>query len=81
MSNEEDLKSETYVSADAARNSTERFENISIDFITILTVTKENHDAVMVIVNKLTKLVMIIPIRTDMDAVETAMMFFNHWYR
>jgi hypothetical protein len=51
-----------------------------MDFITTLPVTKENHDAVMVIVDKLTKL-MFIPTRTDMDAVETAKKFFTHWYR
>jgi hypothetical protein len=44
-------------------------------------VTKENHDVVMVIVDKLTKLVMFIPTRTDMDEVETAKKFFNNWYR
>jgi hypothetical protein len=44
-------------------------------------VTKENHDGVMVIVDKLTKLVMFIPTRTDMDKVETAKKFFNNWYR
>jgi hypothetical protein len=52
-----------------------------MDFITTLPVTKENNDAVMVIVDKLTKLVMFIPTRTDMDTVETAKKFFNHWYR
>jgi RNase H-like domain found in reverse transcriptase/Integrase zinc binding domain len=60
---------------------TERFEQVSMDFITTLTVTKENHDAVMVIMDKLTKLVMFIPTRTDMDTVETAKKFSNHWYR
>jgi hypothetical protein len=35
----------------------------------------------MVIVDKLTKLVMFIPTRTDMVTVETAKKFFNHWYR
>jgi hypothetical protein len=52
-----------------------------MDFITSLHETKANHDAVMVIVDKLTKLVMFIPTRTDMDTVATAKMFFNHWYR
>jgi Integrase zinc binding domain len=60
---------------------TERFEQVSMDFIITLPVTKEKHDAVMVIVDKLTKLVMFIPTRTDMDTVETAKKFFNHWYR
>jgi hypothetical protein len=52
-----------------------------MDFITTLPVTKEDHDALMVIVGKLTKLVMFIPSQTDMDTVETATKFFNHWYR
>jgi hypothetical protein len=52
-----------------------------MDFITSLPETKSNHDAVMVIVDKLTNLVMFIPTRTDMDTVATAKMFFNHWYR
>jgi hypothetical protein len=59
----------------------EKFEQVSMEFITTLPVTKYNHDAVMVIVNKLTKLVMFIPTRTDMDTVETAKKFFNHWFR
>jgi Integrase zinc binding domain len=42
---------------------TERFEQVIMDFITTLPVTKENHDAVMVIVDELTKLVMLIPNR------------------
>jgi hypothetical protein len=35
----------------------------------------------MVIVNKLTKLAMFIPTRTDMDTEESAKKFFNHLYR
>jgi hypothetical protein len=38
---------------------TERFEQVSMDFIPTLPVTKENHDAVMVIVDKLAKLMFI----------------------
>jgi transposase InsO family protein len=52
-----------------------------MDFVTTLPMTKENHDAVMVIVDKLTKLVMFIPTRTDTDTVKTAKKFFNHWYK
>jgi hypothetical protein len=51
-----------------------------MDFITTFIVTKGNHDAVIEIVDKLTKLVMFIPTRTDMDTVETAKKVFNHWY-
>ena len=60
---------------------TVRFEQVSMDFITSLPETKANHDAVMVTVDKLTKLVMFIPTRADMDTAATANMFFNHWYR
>jgi hypothetical protein len=52
-----------------------------MDFITTFPVTKENNDAVMLIVDKLNKLVMFIPTRPDMDTRETAKKFFNHWYR
>jgi hypothetical protein len=60
---------------------TVRFEQVSVDFITTLPETKANHDTVMVIVDKLTKLVMFRPTRTDMDTVKTAKPLFNHWYR
>jgi RNase H-like domain found in reverse transcriptase/Integrase zinc binding domain len=59
---------------------TVRFEQVSMDFITSLPETKANNDAVMVIVDKLTKLVMFIHTRADMDTVATAKMFFNHLY-
>jgi hypothetical protein len=36
---------------------------------------------VMVIVDKITKLVMFISTRTDMNTVKTVNNFFNHWYR
>jgi Integrase zinc binding domain len=60
---------------------TERFEQVIMDFSTTLPVTKANHDPVMVIVDKLTKLVMFVHTRTDMDTIETTKKFFNHWYR
>jgi hypothetical protein len=41
------------------------FEQGSMGFITSLPETTANHDAVMVIVDKITKLVMFIPTRTD----------------
>jgi hypothetical protein len=60
---------------------TERFEQVSMDFITTFPVNKENHDAVMVILDEITELVMFISTRSDMDTVETAKKFFNHWFR
>jgi hypothetical protein len=52
-----------------------------MNFITSLPEAKANHDAVMVIVDKITNLVMFNPTRTDMDKVATAKMFFNNCYR
>jgi hypothetical protein len=52
-----------------------------MEFITTLPATKEYHEEVMVIVDQLSKLVMFIPTRTDMDTVETTKKFFNIWYR
>jgi hypothetical protein len=60
---------------------TKRFEHVSMDFITTLPVTKGGFDAIMVIVDKLTKLVMFIPTKTDESAVGTAQLFFANWYR
>jgi hypothetical protein len=60
---------------------TKRLEQVIMNFTTTMPVKKENHDAVMVIVDKRTKLVVFIPTRTDIDTVETAKKFFNHWYR
>jgi hypothetical protein len=54
---------------------------MSMDFISTFPLTKENHDAVMVIVDKLTKLVIFILTRTYMGTVEIANKFFNHWSR
>jgi hypothetical protein len=60
---------------------TERFEQVNMDYIATFPVIKENHDAVMVILDQLIKLVVFISIRTDMDIVDTAKKFFSHWYR
>jgi hypothetical protein len=49
-----------------------------MEFITTKPETKANRDARMVIVDKLTKLVVFIPTRTDMGTVTTAKLFFNH---
>jgi Integrase zinc binding domain/RNase H-like domain found in reverse transcriptase len=59
----------------------ERFQHVSMDFITALPKTKNGFDAIMVIVDKLTKLVMFIPTTTEVDAVGAAKLFFGNWYR
>jgi hypothetical protein len=60
---------------------TERFEQVNMDYISTFPVAKENHDAVMGIVDQLTKVVVFIPTRTNMDIVDTAKMLFNRYYR
>jgi hypothetical protein len=51
---------------------------VSTEFITTLPETKANYDAVMVIVDKLTKMVMFRPTRIDMDTDTTEKLIFNH---
>jgi hypothetical protein len=58
---------------------TERSEQMSMDSFTTLPVAKYDHDAVMVIVDKLTNLVMFIPTRTEMDTMDTMNKFSNSW--
>jgi hypothetical protein len=65
----------------AARNSNRTFRTGEYGLFTALPETKENIDAVMVIVHKLTKLVIFIPARTNMAPVTIAKLFFNNWYR
>jgi hypothetical protein len=40
---------------------TEKFQHVSMDFITSLPKTKSGYDAIMVVVDKLTKVMMFIP--------------------
>jgi hypothetical protein len=60
---------------------TTRFQHVSMDFITALPKTKNEFDAIMVVVDKLTKMVMFIPTTTEVDAVGSAKLFFRNWYR
>jgi hypothetical protein len=57
---------------------TRRWEVVTIDFITALPKTKNGHDAIMGVVDKLSKMVHYIPCTTDITAVQAARLFFKH---
>jgi hypothetical protein len=55
-----------------------RWEQVTIDFITQLPVTKKRkYDAIMVMVDKLSKMVHIEPTKTTVTAVQAANIFYN----
>ena len=54
------------------------WECITLDFITQLPVTRRGHDAIMVVVDKLTKMVLIIPITTTCNAITIAELYTDH---
>ena len=61
--------------------STKNWEHISMDFITQPPLTKAGHDMIVVFVDILSKMVHIIPTRTDAMAPETARIFFDSVFR
>ncbi|XP_057248317.1 uncharacterized protein LOC130590269 [Beta vulgaris subsp. vulgaris] len=56
------------------------WEDISLDFITGLPRTKHNKDAVMVVVDRFSKMAHFIPSHTTHDAVQTALLYFKEWF-
>ena len=60
---------------------TRPWEVISMDFITQLPSTKNGHDAILVIVDTLSKMVHFIPTETTATAPQTAKLVFDHVFR
>jgi hypothetical protein len=58
-----------------------KFEHITLDLITDLPITKNGCDAVLTIVDRLTKLVSFAPLRKDATAKDVASVFRRVWYR
>jgi hypothetical protein len=58
-----------------------KFDHITMDLITDLPVTKNGHDAVLTVVDRLTKLVHFAPLTKDAAAKDVAMAFRQVWYR
>ena len=57
--------------------SEDRWASVSMDFIVRLPETKAGFDAIMVVVDRLTKYAFFIPTHTSATAVEAAQVFFN----
>jgi hypothetical protein len=60
---------------------TERWTHISVDFITQLPPTKDKHDAIVVFVDMLSKMVHFIPTTTTASAPTIARLFFDEIFR
>ena len=54
------------------------FEMISMDFIMELPKTAQGHDAILVVVDKLTRFVTLIPTTSNVNESETAELLFKH---
>jgi hypothetical protein len=60
---------------------TAKFEQITMDLIVELPRTKHNHDAVLTIVDRLSKLVRFVPTTSNVSAKGVAELFKEHWFR
>jgi hypothetical protein len=58
-----------------------RWDTVSMDFITQLPVTKQGNDAIMVVVDKLSKQAHFMPTKTSVSAPEVATLFFREVVR
>ncbi len=58
-----------------------KWTDISMDFITQLPLTKSGYDAILVVVDRCTKMCHFIPTRTSVDAEETAQLFLDNIFR
>lgn len=57
------------------------WDSVSMDFITGLPVTPREHDAILVVVDRLTKMTHIIPTTTTVDAMGTARLFVDNVWK
>jgi len=60
---------------------TRNWEQVSMDFIVQLPVTKKGNDSIFVVVDRLSKRVHFIPTVTKVTAPEVAQLFFDHVFR
>ena len=58
-----------------------RWHSVSMDFITGLPCTEKGHDAVYVVLDRLTKMAHFIPCTKDTGALDTAQLFVDHVYK
>ena len=57
---------------------TQKWQQVSMDFVTALPRSKGKHDAIMVVTDRLTKMVVLIPTHKQLDAPGTAELFRQH---
>ena len=58
-----------------------KWDIVTMDFITQLPLTKKGHDAILVVVDKLSKTIKAIPTKTTVTAPEVTDLFFLHIFR
>ena len=58
-----------------------KWESISMDFIVGLPNTQRGHDAICVVVDRLTKMAKFIPTKTTVSTLESARLFVDQLYR
>ncbi len=58
-----------------------RWESVSMDFIAPLSTTKSGHDAMMVVVDRLTKMIHAIPTTVTATAQQVARLYFDNVFR
>jgi transposase InsO family protein len=58
-----------------------KWDACNMDFVVQLPKTKRGHDALMVVIDRLSKLVVLIPTTTDATAAQTAQLFFDNVFR
>ncbi len=57
------------------------WQSVSTDFITQLPETQRGNDALMVVVNRLSKMVILIPTQTTVTVVGAAKLFFENVFK
>ena len=57
------------------------WDSVSMDFVTGLPLTDRKHDAILVVVDRLTKMTHVIPTTTTVDAVGTARLFVDNVWK
>lgn len=58
-----------------------RWDSVSMDFIMEMPMTKNGYSAVLVFVDRLTKMVHLVPTRTDVTAEETAKLYVDNVFK
>ncbi|GJP49622.1 hypothetical protein CLOM_g8808 [Closterium sp. NIES-68] len=67
--------------ASTTGDSRRTLESVSLDFITYLPNTRDGHTAILVFVDRLTKMVHFVTTTTDVSAEDTAKLFVAHVFR